>query len=84
MRKLMRSLIFYNHDRAGFLEAIIVPGISLLIAGFYKKREQPPRNAIVFSAFSSVINGFLSYTVGRIPSPAPLRLWQYLFLIVGR
>ncbi|GBF65768.1 transporter [Trichophyton mentagrophytes] len=67
----------------GFLEAIIVPGISLLIAGFYKKREQPPRNAIVFSAFSSVINGFLSYTVGRIPSPAPLRLWQYLFLIVG-
>ncbi|EZF38679.1 hypothetical protein H103_07182 [Trichophyton rubrum CBS 288.86] len=49
----------------GFLEAIIVPGISLLIAGFYKKREQPPRNAIVFSAFSSVINGFLSYTVGR-------------------
>lgn len=80
----MRSLIFYNHDRAGFLEAIIVPGISLLIAGFYKKREQPPRNAIVFSAFSSVINGFLSYTVGRIPSPAPLRLWQYLFLIVGR
>ncbi|KAM5437051.1 hypothetical protein MferCBS31731_005706 [Microsporum ferrugineum] len=67
----------------GFLEAIIVPGISLLIAGFYKKREQPPRNAIVFSAFSSVINGFLSYTVGRIPPSAPLRLWQYLFLIVG-
>ncbi|KAK2868105.1 hypothetical protein FQN49_003154 [Arthroderma sp. PD_2] len=66
-----------------FLEAIIVPGISLLIAGFYKKREQPPRNAIVFSAFSSVINGFLSYTVGRIPSSAPLKLWQYLFLIVG-
>ncbi|KAM5429493.1 hypothetical protein McanCB21832_007579 [Microsporum canis] len=65
------------------MEAIIVPGISLLIAGFYKKREQPPRNAIVFSAFSSVINGFLSYTVGRIPPSAPLRLWQYLFLIVG-
>ncbi|EFE33754.1 MFS transporter, putative [Trichophyton benhamiae CBS 112371] len=75
--------IFAFAPLGGFLEAIIVPGISLLIAGFYKKREQPPRNAIVFSAFSSVINGFLSYTVGRIPSPAPLRLWQYLFLIVG-
>ncbi|KAK2741384.1 hypothetical protein FQN57_005669 [Myotisia sp. PD_48] len=67
----------------GFLEAIIVPGISLLIAGFYKKDEQPPRNALVFAALSSVINGFLSWAVGHIPSSAPLKIWQYLFLIVG-
>ncbi|PWY86784.1 allantoate permease, partial [Aspergillus heteromorphus CBS 117.55] len=67
----------------GCLEAIIVPSISLIIAGFYKKSEQPPRNAIVFAAFSSVINGFLSWVVGHIPDSAPLATWQYLYLIVG-
>lgn len=67
----------------GCLEAIIVPSISLLVAGFYKKAEQPPRTAIVFAAVSSVINGFLSWAVGQIPSSAPLHTWQYLFLITG-
>ncbi|BFZ63539.1 hypothetical protein YB2330_004664 [Saitoella coloradoensis] len=67
----------------GAAEAIIVPGISLLIAGWYKKSEQPPRNAIVFAAASSVINGFLSWAVGHIPDSAPLAIWQYLFIMVG-
>lgn len=43
----------------GSAEAIIVPGISLIIAGFYTKEEQPPRNALVFAAASSIVNGFL-------------------------
>ena len=45
----------------GALEAIIVPGISLIIAGWYRKSEQPPRNAFVFADMSSVVNGFLSW-----------------------
>ncbi|KAL4753743.1 major facilitator superfamily domain-containing protein [Aspergillus terricola var. indicus] len=45
--------------------------------------EQPPRNALVFAAASSIINGFLSWAVGHIPSSAPLAIWQYLFLITG-
>ncbi|KAL4783426.1 fungal-specific transcription factor domain-containing protein [Aspergillus varians] len=65
------------------LEAIIVPSISLIIAGFYRKSEQPPRNALVFAAASSIFNGFLSWAVGHIPSSAPLAIWQYLFLITG-
>jgi ACS family allantoate permease-like MFS transporter len=69
--------------RLGCLEAIIVPSISLVIAGFYKKAEQPPRNAIAFAAASSIINGFLSWIVGHISPTAPLRIWQYLFLITG-
>lgn len=67
----------------GAAEAIIVPGISLIIAGWYKKSEQPPRNAFVFAAMSSVVNGFLSWAVGHIPENAPLARWQYLFIIVG-
>lgn len=66
----------------GMFEAIIVPGISLILAGWYLKNEQPPRNAIVFAAFSSVINGFLAFVVGNIKSTA-LAKWQYLYLIVG-
>ncbi|KAL4967705.1 transcription factor domain-containing protein [Aspergillus stella-maris] len=65
------------------LEAIIVPSISLIVAGFYTKTEQPPRNALVFAAASSIVNGFLSWAVGHIPSSAPLSIWQYLFLITG-
>jgi hypothetical protein len=65
------------------LEAIIVPSISLIIAGFYRKSEQPPRNALVFAAASSIINGFLSWAVGHIPSTASLSIWQYLFFITG-
>lgn len=64
-------------------EAIIVPGISLIIAGFYRKDEQPPRNAIVFAAASSIVNGFLSWAIGHVPTSAPLAIWQYLFLLTG-
>lgn len=64
-------------------EAIIVPGISLISAGFYKKEEQPPRNALVFAAASSNINGFLSWAIGHVPASAPLHIWQYLFLLTG-
>ncbi|KAB2574374.1 Allantoate permease [Lasiodiplodia theobromae] len=65
----------------GCFEAIIVPGISLIIAAFYKKEEQPPRNALVFAAASSVINGFLSWAIGHINGA--LAIWRYLFLIIG-
>ncbi|TVY49056.1 putative transporter [Lachnellula occidentalis] len=65
----------------GTAEAIIVPGISLIIAGFYTKEEQPPRNALVFAAASSVVNGFLSWAI--VPKTAPLAIWQYLFLLTG-
>ncbi|KAL0264412.1 hypothetical protein SLS55_000362 [Diplodia seriata] len=65
----------------GCFEAIIVPGISLIIAAFYKKEEQPPRNALVFAAASSVINGFLSWAIGHIDGA--MAIWRYLFLIIG-
>lgn len=58
-----------------------MPGISLIIAAFYKKEEQPPRNALVFAAASSVINGFLSWAIGHIDGA--LAIWRYLFLIIG-
>ncbi|KAK6220715.1 hypothetical protein LQW54_001906 [Pestalotiopsis sp. IQ-011] len=67
----------------GFLEAAITPSLTMIVASFYKKDEQPPRNAIIFAYFSSVFNGFLAFVVGKIPDSAPLFKWQYLYIITG-
>ncbi|ORY63838.1 major facilitator superfamily domain-containing protein [Pseudomassariella vexata] len=67
----------------GFLEAAITPSLTMLVASFYKKNEQPPRNAIIFAYFSSVFNGFFAWVVGTIPASAPLLKWQYLYIMTG-
>lgn len=67
----------------GFLEAAITPCMTMMVASFYKKEEQPPRNAIVFAYFSSIFNGFFAWAVGTIPATAPLLKWQYLYIITG-
>ncbi|KAK5113568.1 hypothetical protein LTR85_010796 [Meristemomyces frigidus] len=67
----------------GMFEAVISTSIMLIISAFYKKKEQPARNAIILSCFSSVINGFWSWVVGQIPDSAPLAKWQYLYLLTG-
>lgn len=67
----------------GMFEAITTPGLSLMIVAFWKKNEQPLRNGIILSAFSSVINGFWSWVIGNIPDSAPLAKWQYLYLLTG-
>ena len=38
---------------------------------------------VVFAYFSSVINGFFAFVVGKIPDSAPLLKWQYLYIITG-
>ncbi|KAK8096614.1 allantoate permease [Apiospora kogelbergensis] len=67
----------------GFFEAAITPTLTMIIASFYKKEEQPPRNALVFAYFSSILNGFFAFVVGKIPNGAPLFKWQYLYIITG-
>ncbi|KAH9888205.1 major facilitator superfamily domain-containing protein [Xylariomycetidae sp. FL2044] len=67
----------------GFLEAAITPSLTMIITSFYRKTEQPPRNAIVFAYFSSIFNGFFAWVVGRIPETAPLFRWQYLYIMTG-
>lgn len=38
---------------------------------------------VIFAYFSSVFNGFFAWVVGYIPDSAPLKKWQYLYLITG-
>ncbi|KAI2625981.1 MFS general substrate transporter [Hypomontagnella submonticulosa] len=67
----------------GFLEAVSTPCFTVLVASFYKKEEQPPRNGIIFAYFSSIFNGFFAWVIGYIPASAPLLKWQYLYLLTG-
>uniref|UniRef100_A0A8H7TWQ0 Major facilitator superfamily (MFS) profile domain-containing protein n=1 Tax=Bionectria ochroleuca TaxID=29856 RepID=A0A8H7TWQ0_BIOOC len=59
----------------GVFEAIINRDATLLISVFWKKSEQPIRNGIIMTVFSSVVNGLLSWVIGKIPSDAPLARW---------
>lgn len=67
----------------GVVESCIVPGSTLMISRFYKKDQQCFRLSIVFVFALSVINGFLSWLIGNIPSSSPLPLWKYLYLLIG-
>lgn len=84
----------------GFIESAIVPCLTMLVVSFYKKEEQPQRNAsesklhdnryisltknpVIFAYFSSVFNGFFAWVIGLIPESAPLKKWQYLYLLTG-
>lgn len=65
----------------GFFEAAIVPGCTLIVGRFYKKKEQPVRLAIVFAFGSSLVNGFLSWLVGNFGTS--LAKWKWLFILIG-
>lgn len=47
----------------GFLEAISVPCFTVLVASFYKKEEQPPRNGSQFWTSLHHINTFLTLSL---------------------
>lgn len=38
---------------------------------------------MVFAYFSSILNGFFDFVVGKIPGTAPLFKWQYLYIMTG-
>lgn len=38
---------------------------------------------MVFAYFSSILNGFFAFVVGKIPAGAPLFKWQYLYIMTG-
>ncbi|KAG7827093.1 hypothetical protein KL920_004753 [Ogataea angusta] len=65
----------------GLVECAIVPGCSLMIAGFYLKTESPHRTAFIFMFASSVINGALSALATTFGSAIPT--WKYIYVLVG-
>ncbi|PCG91071.1 Major facilitator superfamily domain, general substrate transporter [Penicillium occitanis (nom. inval.)] len=68
----------------GVGEAAIAPGFALLTGMFYKRQEQPLRQAAWFigNCIANSMGGLVSYGIGHIHSHS-LMSWQLIFLILG-
>ncbi|KAJ5256749.1 hypothetical protein N7478_012853 [Penicillium angulare] len=68
----------------GVGEASIAPGFALITGMFYKREEQPARQAAWFvgNSIATVIGGVVAYGIGLIQTSA-VQNWQLLFLILG-
>ncbi|XHG03982.1 hypothetical protein AWENTII_007265 [Aspergillus wentii] len=68
----------------GVGEAAIAPGFSLITGMFYKREEQPARQAAWFlgNCIATIIGGVVAYGIGSIKSTA-VNSWQLLFIVLG-
>ncbi|KAL4907220.1 hypothetical protein BDW74DRAFT_189742 [Aspergillus multicolor] len=68
----------------GVGEAAIGPGFALVIGMFYKREEQPARQAAWFlgNAISNLISGLIAYGIGNVHITT-ITNWQLLFLVLG-
>ncbi|KAF7596897.1 hypothetical protein BBP40_011942 [Aspergillus hancockii] len=68
----------------GVGEAAIAPGFALITGMFYKREEQPARQAAWFlgNCISTIIGGVVAYGIGTITVHA-ITSWQLLFLFLG-
>ncbi|GJN82629.1 hypothetical protein PLIIFM63780_006172 [Purpureocillium lilacinum] len=67
----------------GVAEAGLAPAFSLITVMWYRRREQPLRYAIWYSAsgMGVLIGALLLYAIGQIKGP--LEPWRYQFTIIG-
>lgn len=68
----------------GVGEASIAPGFALITGMFYKREEQPARQAAWFAgnAIATIVGGVVAWGIGEIKIPTVTN-WQLLFLILG-
>ncbi|KAJ6105021.1 hypothetical protein N7486_003710 [Penicillium sp. IBT 16267x] len=68
----------------GVGEASIAPGFALITGMFYKREEQPARQAAWFlgNCIASIVGGLIAYGIGLIKNNT-VNSWQLLFLILG-
>ncbi|KAJ5488545.1 hypothetical protein N7539_003435 [Penicillium diatomitis] len=68
----------------GVGEASIAPGFALITGMFYRREEQPARQAAWFvgNSIATVIGGVVAYGIGMIHN-STVYSWQLLFLVLG-
>lgn len=66
----------------GATEAAIGPGLTVIVAMWYKRSEQPLRHGAWFmgNVIAGIFGGILAYAVGHVQSIAP---WKAVFLVFG-
>ncbi|KAJ6441352.1 MFS general substrate transporter [Purpureocillium lavendulum] len=67
----------------GVTEAGLAPAFSLITVMWYKRREQPLRFAIWYSAsgMGVLVGALLLYAIGQVRGP--LEPWRYQFMVIG-
>jgi MFS family permease len=60
----------------GFVESAIAPSMSLIISMWYKRSEQPIRQAAWFmgNVLGGLVGGLLGYGIGHVDSIAPWKV----------
>ncbi|OQE27795.1 hypothetical protein PENSTE_c004G08929 [Penicillium steckii] len=68
----------------GVGEASIAPGFALITGMFYKREEQPARQAAWFigNSIATIVGGLVAYGIGLIHNDT-VTSWQLLFLVLG-
>ncbi|KAB8249361.1 major facilitator superfamily domain-containing protein [Aspergillus flavus] len=67
----------------GVGEAAVAPGFGLITGMFYKREEQPARQAAWFigNCIANIIGGVVAWGIGN--SASGLQSWRLLFLVLG-
>ncbi|KAF2798608.1 MFS general substrate transporter [Melanomma pulvis-pyrius CBS 109.77] len=71
-----------NRVFLGAFESAIGPGLTVIVAMWYKRSEQPLRHGAWFmgNVVAGIFGGLLAYAVGHVESLAP---WKVVFLVFG-
>ncbi|KAG2412972.1 hypothetical protein HFD88_010531 [Aspergillus terreus] len=67
----------------GVSEAAVAPGFGIITGMFYKREEQPSRQAAWFvgNCVANLIGGLVAWGIGHAPSH--FQSWRLLFLVLG-
>lgn len=62
----------------GVAEAVIAPGLTIVISMWYKREEQPLRHAAWFmgNTFAGIFGSLIQYGIGHIQTIAPWKVCQ--------
>ncbi|OKL62198.1 hypothetical protein UA08_02321 [Talaromyces atroroseus] len=66
----------------GLFQCCDLPAMIIIATMWWKKEEQPVRNAMICAVTSSIGNGLISFAFGHLTHPT-LPKWKYIFLAVG-
>lgn len=89
---MMLTAVCHNHQDLwlirfflGVSEAALAPGLTVIVSMWYKRSEQPLRQAAWFlgNTFAGIIGGMLAYGIGHVKVIAAWKVCGILSSILG-
>lgn len=77
------SGLWANRFFLGVSEAAVAPGLTVVISMWYKRSEQPLRQAAWFlgNTFAGIFGGLVAYGIGHVQSIEPWKARQAILFI---